>query len=44
MIAELRVRGEGIDVVPEDVKQVVVADLAGVVHDLDGLRVPGPAG
>src|SRR5206468_3306773 len=43
VVAELRLRRERVDVVPEDVEQLRVADLAGVVDDLDRLRVAGAA-
>src|SRR2546428_9653138 len=39
VVAELRLRRERVDVVPEDVEQLLVSELAGVVDDLDRLGV-----
>ena len=44
MIAKLRVRRHGINVVPEQVQQLLVADLPWIIHDLDGFRVARAAG
>src|SRR5436309_3119107 len=43
VVAELRLRRERVDVVPEDVEQLRVADLARVVDDLDRFGVSGAA-
>ncbi len=42
-IAELRVRGDRIDVVPERVEQALVAHPAGIEHDAHGFGVPRSA-
>src|SRR5262245_9415013 len=43
-VAELAVTGGRVDVVPEDVEQLLVADLRGIVADTDRLGVARPAG
>src|SRR5438105_9042327 len=42
-VAELPARRHRVDVVPEHLEKPSVAHFAGIVHDPDSLRVPGPA-
>src|SRR6202049_3664792 len=44
VIAELRIGRDRVDVVPEHVEQLRIADLGGGVCQLDGFRVPGRRG
>jgi len=44
MVAEFPVRGRRIDIVPEDIQELGIADLGGIEEDLDGLRMPRPSG
>src|SRR5262249_52918963 len=44
VVTELGIRGQWVNVVPEDVQELGVANFRRIVDDLDGLSVASPTG